>query len=112
MFLDPLPAGPDLHLYSHVFHDWPEEAVGALLAASFAALPPGGHVVDHGAHLDPDKRGPLPVARYSAMIVHSTRGRCYSSAEVAAMMVEAGFEETWTRPTAADRSVVVARKPG
>jgi peroxiredoxin len=28
------------------------------------------------------------------------------------MMVEAGFEEPWTRPTAADRSVVVARKPG
>jgi hypothetical protein len=27
-------------------------------------------------------------------------------------MVEAGFEEPWTRPTAADRSVVVARKPG
>jgi hypothetical protein len=110
MFLDPLPPGPDLHLYSHVLHDWPQDAVGALLAASFAALPAGGHVAVHGAHLDPHKRGPLSVARYSAMIIHSTRGRCYSSAEMGAMLVEAGFGEPWTRTTAADRSVVVARK--
>jgi len=112
MFGGPLPAGPDLHLYSHVLHDWGEDAVRALLAASFAALPPGGHVVDHGAHLDPDKRGPLAVARYSAIVCHSTRGRCYSSAEVGGWMEEAGFEETWSAPTVADRSVVVARKPG
>jgi SAM-dependent methyltransferase len=111
MFVDPLPAGPDLHLYSHVLHDWDEDAVSRLLAASFAALPSGGHVADHDAHLDPDRRGPLAVARYSALIVHSTSGRCYSSAEIAAMMVAAGFVEPSLRPTAADRSVVVARKP-
>jgi hypothetical protein len=111
MFADPLPAGPDLHLYSHVLHDWDEGAVSRLLAASFAALPSDGHVVDHDAHLDPDRRGPLAVARYSALIVHSTRGRCYSSAEIAEMMAAAGFVEPSLRPTAADRSAVVARKP-
>jgi hypothetical protein len=36
-----LPGGHDLHLYAHVLHDWGAAAVERLLAASFAALPPG-----------------------------------------------------------------------
>lgn len=111
MFAGPLPGGFDVHLYSHVLHDWDEPEVRGLLAASFAALPPGGLVVDHDAHLDPGKAGPLPVARYSVLLMHSTRGRCWSLDELDAFLGDAGFTDVSVAPTAADRSVVTARKP-
>ncbi|MGH3916216.1 MAG: methyltransferase [Pseudonocardiaceae bacterium] len=111
MFTDALPAGYDLHLYSHVLHDWDAERVTALLAASYAALPPGGWWVDHDTHLDADKRGPLPVAEYSVLLMHSTPGRCYSVAELTEMAQQVGFVDLEHRCTAGDRSVVLARKP-
>ena len=57
MFTEALPAGYDLHLYSHVLHDWDTAQVAALLAASYVALPPGGWLIDHDTHIDADKRG-------------------------------------------------------
>jgi len=62
MFIDDLPGSFDTHLYSQVLHDWDAPRVEHLMAASFAALPPGGWLVDHATHIDADKRGPLPVA--------------------------------------------------
>lgn len=112
MFTDPLPAGYDLHLYSHVLHDWDTDRVAALLATSCAALPPGGWWVDHDTHLDADKRGPLPVAEYSVLLMHSTPGKCYSVAELTDLARQAGFVDIGHRPTTGDRSVVLARKPG
>jgi hypothetical protein len=46
MFIDALPGGFDVHLYSQVLHDWDEPRVEHLLTASFAALVPGGWLVD------------------------------------------------------------------
>jgi SAM-dependent methyltransferase len=112
MFTDPLPTGYDLHLYSHVLHDWDAGHVAGLLAASYAALPPGGWWVDHDTHIDADKRGPLPVAEYSVLLMHSTFGKCYSIRELAEMAKRVGFVDVEHRPTAADRSAVLARKPG
>jgi hypothetical protein len=112
MFADPLPAGHDLHLFSHVLHDWGEEQVGALLAASFAALPPGGCLVDHDTHIDEGKTGPLPVAEYSVLLMHSTPGKCWSVGELAAMLTDAGFADVEQRPTAADRTALIAHKYG
>src|SRR5262245_9132799 len=66
MFADPLPSGCDVHLISNVLHDWDEPVVKALLAKSFQALPHGGMVVIHDAHINVDKSGPLHVAEYSA----------------------------------------------
>ncbi|MDQ3763473.1 MAG: acetylserotonin O-methyltransferase [Actinomycetota bacterium] len=112
MFTDPLPTGYDVHLYSHVLHDWDTEDVASLLSASYAALPPGGWLVDHDAHIDADKRGPLPVAEYSVLLMHSTPGKCYSIRELTEMAQQAGFIDVELRPTAADRTAVLARKPG
>lgn len=111
MFTDTLPAGYDLHLYSHVLHDWDSADVAALLSASYAALPPGGYWVDHDTHLDADKQGPLPVAEYSVLLMHSTPGKCYSVAELTDMARRIGFVDVEHRPTAGDRSAVLARKP-
>ena len=112
MFADPLPAGHDLHLFSHVLHDWGEQQVRALLAASFAALPAGGWIVDHDTHIDERKTGPLPVAEYSVLLMHSTPGKCWSTGELAAMLTDAGFAGVESRATAADRTAIVARKYG
>jgi len=111
MFTDPFPRGFDVHLFSQVLHDWDAERVEHLLAASFAALTPGGVLLDHDAHVDADRSGPLPVAEYSALLVHSTAGKCWSVGELSAMASRVGFVDLEHRPTVADRSVLVARRP-
>lgn len=82
-----------------------------IVEGSFAALAPGGWLVDHDTHLNRDKTGPLAVARYSVLLMHGTAGRCWSVAELEALLSGAGFIEIEERPAAGDRSVVVARKP-
>jgi hypothetical protein len=111
MFHDLLPTGFDVHLYSQVLHDWDAVRVEHLLAASFAALPPGGWLVDHDTHVDADKRGPLPVAEYSVLLMHSTPGKCWSVGELTAMAERVGFTDVTHRPAAGDRSLLLARKP-
>jgi len=111
MFTDPLPGGHDLHLYSNVLHDWDLDKVRPLLAASFRALAPGGMLIVHDCHLNADKTGPLPVAKYSALLMSVTEGKCYSVAEMATLLGEAGFRDCHYEPTVADRSFITARKP-
>jgi predicted O-methyltransferase YrrM len=60
MFSDRFPDGYDLHLLSHVLHDWDEASVHRILAGSFATLAPGGWLVDHDVHIDAGKTGPPP----------------------------------------------------
>ncbi len=110
MFADPFPTQCDLHLFSNVLHDWDEDRVKPLLAKSFAALPPGGMILIHDAHINADKTGPLPVAEYSALLMTITEGKCYSEKEMAQFLAEAGFADFRHAPTAADRSVITARK--
>ena len=64
----------------------------------------------HDAHINAEKSGPLPVAEYSVILMHSTEGKCYSVAEMNGYLAEAGFVEMEHHPTAADRSVIIARK--
>jgi predicted O-methyltransferase YrrM len=111
MFSGRLPAGFDLHFYSHVLHDWSQEQVRGLLGASFAALEPGGWIVDHDAHVNADKSGPLPAAEYSVMMMHGTQGKCWAVSEMGAMLADAGFVDVRHQDTTSDRSVVIARKP-
>ncbi len=110
MLAGPLPGGCDAHLFSNVLHDWDEPVVRELLRKSFAALEPGGLIIIHDAHLNEDKSGPLHVAEYSVMLMHSTEGRCYSVAEMRGHLYEAGFKDVTFAPTAAARSVMTARK--
>ena len=83
-----------------------------LLASSFAALPPGGTLIDHDTHVAADKRGPLPVAEYSVLLMHSTPGKCWSVGELTGMAQHVGFVDVEHRPAAGDRGVLLARKPG
>lgn len=110
MWRDPLPQGCDVHLLSHVLHDWGEPEVRRLIDKCACALPSGGLLMIHDAHLDATKSGPLAVAEYSALLVHSTHGRCYSVAEIQEWMRVAGLGETRVVPTSVDRSLVIGVK--
>ncbi len=111
MFVDDFPTDCDLHLFSNVLHDWDESLVRKLLAKSFAFLPPGGMLIIHDAHLNAEKTGPLPVASYSALLMNICEGRCYSVTEIRDYLRQTGFSALDYFPTAADRSVITARKP-
>src|SRR5688500_6462177 len=52
MFKEPLPVGYDAHLFSNVLHDWDVPLVEELIHKSFGALPGGGLIIIHDAHLN------------------------------------------------------------
>lgn len=105
-----LPTGCDVHLFSNVLHDWGVPEVRQLLAVSHAALAPGGLLVIHDAFINADKTGPLHAAEYSALLMHSTQGKCYSTAEYAELLREAGFEPGAYRETVIARGFMTARR--
>ena len=111
MLSAPLPSGFDAHLFSNVLHDWDVAVVQQLIRKSFESLASGGTLIIHDAHLNEDKSGPLHVAEYSVMLMHSTEGRCYSIAEMRSYLQEAGFQNPQFTETAAARSVITAIKP-
>ncbi|NOX98267.1 MAG: methyltransferase domain-containing protein [Verrucomicrobia bacterium] len=104
------PDNCDVHLFSNVMHDWDEPEVRKLLEHSYQALKAGGLVVVHETFLNAGKTGPLPVAEYSCILMHSTQGRCYSTAEMKQYLEQAGFEAVRSFETAGDRGVVLAQK--
>jgi predicted O-methyltransferase YrrM len=105
-----LPAGCDVHLFSNVLHDWDVPEVRQLLAASHAALPAGGLLVIHDAFINADKTGPLHVAEYSCLLMHSTQGKCYSLGEYTALAQEAGFQPGAYQDTVVGRGFLTAVK--
>lgn len=104
------PEGFDVHLYSNVLHDWGTDKVVHLLEKSYSSLPSDGLLIIHDAFINEDKTGPLPVAEYSAMLMHATQGKCYSVAEYRKMLSDVGFEVGTYQSTAADRGILVAKK--
>ena len=112
MLADALPGDADVHLWSNVLHDWDEPVVRRLLAKSFESMPPGGLIVIHDAFLNAEKNGPLHVAEYSVLLMHSTEGRCYSTREMERYLTDAGFRDAAYRDTAAARGIMTASRPG
>jgi predicted O-methyltransferase YrrM len=110
MFKDGLPGDCDVHLFSNVLHDWGFDDALQLLRRAFAALPAGGLMIVHDAFINESKNGPLPVAEYSSLLMHSTQGKCYSVGEYASMLQQAGFEPGGYRDTVVDRGFMTAVK--
>lgn len=110
MFKDALPADCDVHLFSNVLHDWGTAEAQELLKISANTLPAGGMLIIHDAFVNADKTGPLPVAEYSTLLMHSTQGKCYSVGEYSEMLMAAGFEPGPYHDTAADRGFMTAVK--
>lgn len=105
-----LPTGCDVHLYSNVLHDWGVAEVKKLLAASHAAMQSGDLLIIHDAFINADKNGPLHVAEYSCLLMHSTQGKCYSTGEYAALLEQAGFVPGAYHDTAVARGFMTATR--
>ena len=108
---DAWPTEYDVHLLSNVLHDWDFPEVRQLLRESYRTLQPGGLLVIHEAFINAEKTGPLAVAEYSALLMHSTQGKCYATSEYEELLVQAGFVDVSYLDTAADRGRMIARKP-
>jgi hypothetical protein len=111
MFSGEWPRGFDIHLLSHVLHDWDVKSVQLLLQKSFDALEPKGLLAIHDAHINRQKTGPVEIAEYSILLMLSTRGKCYSVGEMEQLLQDVGFTNVRLKPTAGFRSVITTRKP-
>jgi SAM-dependent methyltransferase len=110
MFRDRLPGGYDVHLLSHVLHDWDFPEVRTVIKNSYASLSPGGKIIIHDAHVNRKKTGPLSVAEYSVLLMFLSEGKCYSTKEMEDVLKETGFRNIEFRPTIYNRSIVAGIK--
>lgn len=110
MFRDDLPKGHDIHLISHVLHDWDVKEIQLVLKNSFNNLNPGGTIMIHDAHINKTKTGPLSVAEYSVLLMFLSEGKCYSVPEMDSLLKEAGFKNIVFKPTVLNRSIIIAQK--
>jgi SAM-dependent methyltransferase len=111
MFHDPWPTHADVHLLSNVLHDWDFPEVEKLIAKSAQTLPSGGLLIIHEAFLNDTKTGPLPVAEYSTILMHSTQGKCYAPAEYRPLLEKYGLTPGPYQDTLANRGYLTATKP-
>jgi hypothetical protein len=81
---DPLPTDCDVHLFPNVFHDW---------------------------MVDEDKRGPFPVAGYSALLRLYAQGKCYAFSKYREYLTETGCGDIVYPNTVADRVMMTSGKP-
>ena len=105
----PYPAA-GVHLYSNIFHDWTPDKCRFLSEKSFGSLEPGGRIILHEMLYNDDKTGPFAAAGLSAVMIGWTMGEQYSSAELVAMLTEAGFEKIDVTPTFGYYSIVTGTK--
>jgi hypothetical protein len=105
-----LPPSYDVHLFANTFHDWDYDSVRRLAANSFESLASGGCIAVFDAHLNDKKDGPIAVAEYSCLLMHSTEGKCYSRKEICEVLKTVGFIQMEVVEVAADRSVITGKK--
>ncbi len=111
MLKEQLPYGFDIHLYSHVFHDWNQKTVVNLIESSYLTLNPGGMIAIYDMHVDVDQTELLAVAEYSVLLMYSTEGKCYSIKEISEYLHNAGFQDINVKVSLANRSLITAVKP-
>ncbi len=110
MFSDAIPKGFDIHLFSHVLHDWDLPQNRILIENSYRNLNSGGIIMIHDAHLNKNKAAPLSVAEYSVLLMFSTHGKCYSFSEMEMLLRKQGFIDICFQNTVANRSIITGKK--
>ncbi len=110
MFRDPWPGDVDVILLSNLLHDWDVIEAQSIVDKAAAILAPGGLIIIHGAIINTDKTGPLPVAEYSSLLMHITQGKCYSVGEYHDFLRPHGFDVHPYQDTIGDRGFLVASK--
>jgi hypothetical protein len=111
MWSEPFPSA-DVHLYSNMFHDWPEDKCQVLARKSFDALPCGGRILLHEMLYADDKSGPLTAAAFNgAMLLFTDGGTQRSAAELSRLLADSGFTSINVQPTCSYWSVISGHKP-
>ncbi|WP_327085917.1 acetylserotonin O-methyltransferase [Nonomuraea sp. NBC_01738] len=106
---DSLPAA-DVVLMGHVLHDWDEVQRRDLVAKAFPAVNPGGALVVYDRMLD-DRRNRVENLVISLdMLLVSTGGSEYTSAELREHAEAAGFGSITVQPLGDFDTLVVCRK--
>lgn len=105
-----IPNGFDIHLFANAFHDWDYGSLKKIAANSYEALNQGGQIAVFDAHLNERKDGPLTIAEYSCLLMHSTEGKCYSTKEICEILGSVGFSKFAITDIAADRTLILAEK--
>ncbi|NBU26252.1 MAG: methyltransferase domain-containing protein, partial [Gammaproteobacteria bacterium] len=111
---DPLPRGADLITLVRVLHDHDDPLVERLLAAAFAALPPGGTLLIAEPLAGTTGAARMGDAYFGVYLWAMGSGRPRSADELAAMLRRAGFGPAVERPTRVplQTRVLLARRPG
>ncbi|MBI3603150.1 MAG: methyltransferase domain-containing protein [Nitrospirae bacterium] len=90
---DPLGGPYDAVLMSDILHYQGPEANAALVEKCFAHLTSGGRLIIKDRFLDESGTGPAWVTAFAVhILVNTEKGRCYTVAEAASWMQEAGFQ--------------------
>ena len=100
----------DIHFYSQIFHDWPEDKCRFLAEKSFKALATGGRIIIHELLYNNDKSGPFAAAATSIGMLLWTQGRQYSGPELTQMLADQGFSNIQCLPTFGYWSIVTGVK--
>jgi protein-L-isoaspartate O-methyltransferase len=110
MLNDPFPPA-DLHLFSAIYHHWPEARCRVLTAKSFASLQAGGRVIIHERPYNDTRTGPLAIAAMTLpALIRGEAGR-YSVPDYADMLGTAGFVDIEVKPTTGYWRLITGRKP-
>jgi acetylserotonin N-methyltransferase len=110
MFRDPWPEGYDAVFFSNVLHDWDADRRAELACRSRAVLPAGGRIYLHEMLLNDAHDGPLTPALFSLLML-GTRGKQFSSAELAELLSNAGFVDVSVTHSYGYYSLVTATRP-
>ncbi|EEQ04952.1 SAM-dependent methyltransferase [Yersinia bercovieri ATCC 43970] len=101
----------DLHFYSNVLHDWPEQKNVFLTQKSYDALPHGGRIIIHEILFNGDIPGPLAVAGFNVTMLSWSQGKQYSFSEIKQLLHRAGFRDIEIIPASGYFSLITGIKP-
>ncbi len=111
IFHDPLPAGADVALLSHVVHDYSPEENAGLLRHLGNELPARGVLLLSEWLLREDRTGPLPASLMSLNMMVDTRGgRSYTFNELRELLHAAGLRRVERKPLYDAAQLVIAHK--
>jgi len=110
-FHDPLPAGTDVVLLSHVLHDYSPAENAGLLRHISSQLPPHGGLLLSEWLWNEDRTEPLSASLMSlTMLIDTRHGRTYTYAELHRLLRDAGFLVVERKSLYGPAQLVTARK--
>lgn len=108
---DSLGTGFDLVFLSQFIHAFSPKETQTIFSKAFAALNPGGRVAVQEFPIDKTGTAPTQGALFSVnMLIQTPGGRCYSPAEISALLKKAGFAKI-TSSEVCGNVLVIGIKP-